>query len=86
MEEQDTKLVCVKLSLATKDKLHNLSKTKFKSVPWLIMKSIEDYIEREETKVEVKQETVSSSQETEIGIEVSDDINITNFKENGKGR
>lgn len=70
---QANKLVTVKLDPETKNKLHFLSKVKSRSTHWLMKKAIDDYVEKEETKEKLRQETLSRWEEAEGGKVMSHD-------------
>ena len=63
----------VKLELALKKRLEKLSKTKERSVHWLMKKAIEHYVSHEEEAEKLKQETIKRWQEAEQGRVFSND-------------
>ena len=70
---QAHKIVTVKLEPSTKEKLVNLGKAKTRSTHWLMKKAINDYVEREENKERLKQESLSRWKEAELGQVVEHD-------------
>jgi len=64
---QANKIVTVKLDPETKNKLQHLSKVKSRSTHWLMKKAIYDYVEKEETREKLRQETLARWQEAEAG-------------------
>ena len=59
------KILTIKLEATTKDKLQHLSKVKSRSTHWLMKKAIDDYVEKEEQKEHLRQETLIRWQEAE---------------------
>jgi predicted transcriptional regulator len=64
---QANKIVTVKLDPETKNKLQHLSKVKSRSTHWLMKKAIDDYVEKEDIKEKLRQETLSRWKEAEAG-------------------
>lgn len=70
---QANKIVTVKLDPKTKNKLQHLSKVKSRSTHWLMKKAIDDYVEKEETREKLRQESLFRWQEAEAGKVTSHD-------------
>lgn len=65
--------VTIKLNVDIKSKLQHLSKIKSRSPHWLMKKAIDTYVEKEEMKEVVRQETLTRWEEAELGKLVSHD-------------
>ncbi len=70
---QVKQVVTVKLNQETKNKLKHLSKVKSRTTHWLMNKAINDYVEKEEIKERLRQETLSRWKEAEAGKVMSHD-------------
>jgi len=68
---QANKIVTIKLDIDTKDKLNHLSKVKARSPHWLMKKAIDNYVEKEELKEKLRQETLTRWKEAESGKVIS---------------
>ena len=64
---QANKVVTVKLENDTKEKLQHLSKVKSRSTHWLMKKAIDDYVDKEEQRENLRQESLSRWEEAELG-------------------
>ena len=53
----------VKISLELKDRLHKISETKHRSTHFLMKEAIQQYVEREESAEQFKQETIGAWEE-----------------------
>lgn len=65
--------VTIKLDVDIKSKLQHLSKIKSRSPHWLMKKAIDIYVETEELKEALKQETLARWEEAELQKFVSHD-------------
>ncbi len=70
---QENKVVTVKLTTDTKEKLQHLSKIKSRSTHWLMKKAIDDYVEKEEQQERLRLDTLDRWQEAELGNVVDHD-------------
>ena len=64
---QANKAVTVKLENDTKEKLQHLSKVKSRSTHWLMKKAIDDYVDKEEERENLRQESLARWEEAEFG-------------------
>jgi len=70
---QANKIVTVKLEATTKEKLQHLSEVKSRSTHWLMKKAIDDYVEKEEGKDKLREESLARWKEAELGKVVNHD-------------
>ncbi|PCJ25374.1 MAG: CopG family transcriptional regulator [Rickettsiales bacterium] len=79
------KILTVKLEAETKSKLQHLGKVKSRSTHWLMKKAIDDYVEKEEKKEALRQETLARWEEAESGRVVGHDLVIQSLDSWGAG-